>query len=79
VSANHFVNKQKYTAPASTVIFLEKPKVDLNQPYYQALSKIYEEKYPNLPEILSTGEFILNIKQLSGKNLPRIIILNKKN
>ncbi len=79
LATSHFVNKQKYTAPASTVIFLEKPKVDLNQPYYQALSKIYEEKYPNLPEILSTGEFILNIKQLSGKNLPRIIILNKKN
>ncbi|HMR55140.1 MAG TPA: 3'-5' exonuclease, partial [Candidatus Doudnabacteria bacterium] len=78
LATSHFVNKQKYTAPASTVIFLEMPKVDLNQPYYQALGKIYESKYPNLPEILSTGEFILNIKQLSGKNLPKIIIMGSK-
>jgi DNA polymerase III epsilon subunit family exonuclease len=76
LATSHFINKQKYTAPAATVIFIERPKVDLQQPYYQALTQIYENRYPDLAEILSTGEFILNIKQLSGKNLPKIIILD---
>jgi DNA polymerase III epsilon subunit family exonuclease len=76
LATSHFINKQKYTAPAATVIFIERPKVDLQQPYYQALTQIYENRYPNLAEILSTGEFILNLKQLSGKNLPKIIILD---
>lgn len=72
---SQFINRQKYTAPARMVIYVRWPEVDMSQPYYQALAKEYQEKYENLSEILSQGNLVLNLKQLSGSDLPKVIVL----
>ncbi len=75
LATSHFINKQKYTAPAKTVVYVKWPEVDSSQPYYQALLEEYRTDYPDLLEILSTGDYLLNLKQLTGKNLPKVVVL----
>lgn len=75
LATSNFVNKQKYSAPAGTLIYTKVPTIDEEQPYYQALAKEYGEGYPNLAKILTENDLILNLKQLHGKKLPKIIRL----
>jgi DNA polymerase III epsilon subunit-like protein len=77
LATSKFINKQKYSAPAQTLIYVEWPKIDVSQPYYQALLKEYQDKYGNLPEIFSQGDYLMNIKQLSGEVLPKVMVLRK--
>ena len=76
LATSQFINRQRYVAPSRTILYLEPPIVDVEQPYYQALLAEYKEQYENLSEILSSGELFLNIKQLSGEHAPKVLMLS---
>lgn len=76
LATSHFINKQNYTAPAKTVVYVKWPEIDSSQPYYQALLEEYQSDHPDLLEILGKGDYLLNIKQLTGKTLPKVFVLN---
>lgn len=78
LATSQFINKQRFTAPAKTVVYLKQPQVDIAQPYFSALQQAYQDKYENLAEILATSDYILNLKQLSGNSLPKVILLASK-
>ncbi len=75
LATSNFVNKQKYSAPAGTLIYTKLPQVDAEQPYFQALYKEYSKKYPELEKIISENDLLLNLKQLHGAEPPKIIRL----
>ncbi len=75
LATSNFVNKQKYSAPAGTLVYTKLPKIDTEQPYYQAMLKEYGEKYPEIEKIMSDNDLLLNLKQLYGSKPPKIIKL----
>ncbi len=76
LATSQFINKQKYTAPSGTVIYLTWPKTDELHPYISAILEHYGSVYPELVKTLNFNDFIFNLKQLSGKNLPKILVSN---
>lgn len=72
LGTSQFINKQKYSAPSGSVIYLTWPKTDESHPYVIALNLNYNQNFPNLINILNTSEFIANLKQLTGSTLPKI-------
>ncbi|QQS22861.1 hypothetical protein IPM19_04530 [bacterium] len=74
LATSQFINKQRYSAPSGTVIYLTWPKTDEQHPYIRSLLANYSESYPELVKILNLNDFIFNLKQLSGHKLPRVLV-----
>lgn len=74
LATSAFINRQEYRASSGAVLYLDWPEIDSTQPYIKSLVKIYEQKFPKLLEILTFSSFILNLKQLSGQDLPKIYL-----
>ena len=76
-ATSQFINKQKYTVNSGSVLYLDWPELDLKHPYIQSILSVYANSFPTLPEVLVFGEFILNLKQLSGQKLPKLFFGEK--
>ncbi len=74
LATSQFINKQKYAAPSGAVVYLTWPKTDEVHPYITALLEKYQGTFPNLVNILNSNDFITNLKQMSGGNLPKIFV-----
>lgn len=74
LATSQFINKQKYSAPSRTVIYLTWPQTDEAHPYVRALLENYLKSYPDLIKILNLNDFVFNLKQLSGPDLPQVFL-----
>ncbi len=74
LATSQFINKQKYNAVSGSLGYIDWPDIDSRHPYVQALLQTYSSAFPNLKDTLTFSEFICNLKQLSGHQLPKLAL-----